>query len=391
MFLQAVMQRNAPLVRLAFQWQQQGVILPDTYLLDYDAIVENARQIKAEADRCGVKLFFMLKQIGRNPLIAKALAEMGYAGAVCVDFNEALTMIRNNVPIGNVGHLVQVPRAALETILKARPTIVTVYSLEKAREISEVCSRLGLEQPLMLRVLGKNDRLYPGQYGGFSLEELTDAAEQIESMPGVRVGGVCSFPCFLYEESAGDICPTPNLTTVQTAADLLRQAGYRDLMLNTPSATCVRSVPMIAAAGGTHGEPGHGLTGTTPYHAAHADAPERPAYVYVSEISHNLKERSYCYGGGFYRRGHLQNALVGTCPEDARVVAVTPPDAESIDYHFELQRNCPVSAGVVMAFRTQFFVTRSQVAVVRGLSCGKPELAGLYSALGQPLDSGKKG
>ena len=46
-----------------------------------------------------------------------------------------------------------------------------------------------------------------------------------------------------------------------------------------------------------------GLTGTTPYHAAHPDAPERPAYLYVSEISHTLGDCSYCYGGGHYRRG----------------------------------------------------------------------------------------
>jgi len=38
-----------------------------------------------------------------------------------------------------------------------------------------------------------------------------------------------------------------------------------------------------------------------------------------------------------------------------------------------------------MAFRTQFFGTRSRVAVVKGLSSGKPELAGLYSALGEPV------
>ena len=134
----------------------------------------------------------------------------------------------------------------------------------------------------------------------------------------------------------------PNLRTVQTAAEMLRARGYRDLMLNTPSATCTHSIPMIAAAGGTHGEPGHGLTGTTPYHAGHPDAEERPGYLYVSEVSHNLGD-------------------------------------------FELQQNCPVSAAAVMAFRTQFFVTRIRVAVVKGLSSGKPELAGLYSALGEPV------
>lgn len=385
MFLKTVMERNQPLVELGIEWQQTGVILPDTYLLDLDTLVENAAQIKQEADQYGVQNFFMLKQLGRNPLAAQALADLGYAGAVCVDFREALTMIANGVPLGNVGHLVQIPRAALKTILLARPQIMTVYTIEKAREISAVCVQLGLTQKLMLRVIGEGDMLYSGQYGGFSLDQLDSIASQIEALPNVEIGGVCSFPCFLYDAAARDILPTPNLKTVLSAAERLRARGYRDLMVNTPSATCVRTISKIAAAGGTHGEPGHGLTGTTPYHADHPDAPERPAYLYVSEISHTLGERSYCYGGGHYRRGHLQNALVGTSRADARIVPVVPPDDSSIDYHFELEAPCPVSAAAVMAFRTQFFVTRSQVAVVRGLSCGKPELAGVYSALGERL------
>lgn len=385
MFLKTVMERNQPLVRLGIEWQQNGVILPDTYLLDYDTILENARSIKQAGDANGVQNFFMLKQIGRNPLIARALTDMGYVGAVCVDFREALTMVENQIPIGNVGHLVQIPRAALKKILRAKPVIVTVYTLEKAREISAVCTELGLHQKLMLRVLGEGDMLYSGQYGGFELQELDSAVRAIEAMPNVEVGGVCSFPCFLYDEAAQDILPMPNLRTVQTAAEMLRARGYRDLMLNTPSATCTHSIPMIAAAGGTHGEPGHGLTGTTPYHAGHPDAEERPGYLYVSEVSHNLGDKAYCYGGGHYRRGHMKNALVGTTPENAKVVPVLPPDDSSIDYHFELQQNCPVSAAAVMAFRTQFFVTRSRVAVVKGLSSGKPELVGLYSALGEPV------
>lgn len=385
MFLQTVIERNQPLVKLGIAWQQEGVILPDTYLVDLDTIVENARCIKQEADRYGVRNFFMLKQLGRNPMVARALTDLGYEGAVCVDFREALAMIDHGIPLGNVGHLVQIPRAALQTILAARPQIVTVYTLEKAREISDVCTRLGLTQKLMLRVIGEGDMLYPAQYGGFGLDQLDQAASQIEALPNVQIGGVCSFPCFLYDETARDILPTQNLQTVLTAAQKLRARGYQDLMVNTPSATCVRSIPRIAAAGGTHGEPGHGLTGTTPYHAAHLDAPERPAYLYVSEISHTLGDSSYCYGGGHYRRSHMQRALVGTCWDDARVVPVTQPDDASIDYHFELKGRCPVSSAVVMAFRTQFFVTRSHVAVVRGLASGHPQLAGLYTAMGERL------
>ena len=222
MFLKTVMERNQPLVRLGIEWQQNGVILPDTYLLDYDTILENARSIKQAGDANGVQNFFMLKQIGRNPLIARALTDMGYVGAVCVDFREALTMVENQIPLGNVGHLVQIPRAALKKILRAKPVIVTVYTLEKAREISAVCTELGLHQKLMLRVLGEGDMLYSGQYGGFELQELDSAVRAIEAMPNVEVGGVCSFPCFLYDEAAQDILPMPNLRTVQTAAEMLR-------------------------------------------------------------------------------------------------------------------------------------------------------------------------
>ena len=45
MFLKTVMERNQPLVRLGIEWQQNGVILPDTYLLDYDTILENGRYL----------------------------------------------------------------------------------------------------------------------------------------------------------------------------------------------------------------------------------------------------------------------------------------------------------------------------------------------------------
>ena len=80
----------------------------------------------------------------------------------------------------------------------------------------------------------------------------------------------------------------------------------------------------------------------------------------------------------------MKNALVGTTPEmQSRAGAAA--GRSSIDYHFELQQNCPVSAAAVMAFRTQFFCDPERVAVVKGLSSGKPELAGLYSALGEPV------
>ena len=64
------------------------------------------------------------------------------------------------------------------------------------------------------------------------------------------------------------------------------------------------------------------------------------------------------------------------------MVKVTPPTDESIDYHFELSENCNVSDTVIMAFRTQIFVTRSNVALVRGINKGEPKIIGVYDSQG---------
>ncbi len=383
MFLDRLMERNRPLAEVALKWQQDGTILPDTYVVDVDAVVENGRMMLEAANPRGIKLYFMLKQIGRNPYLAKKLMDEGFAGAVCVDYKEALVMARAGVKLGNVGHLVQTPKHVLPEILAARPDIMTVYTVEKAREISEEAQRQGFTQDIMLRVLGEGDVLYSGQYGGFKLDELEDVVDSLECLGGVRIAGVCSFPCFLYSAKTDELEPLQNLETVLSAAQALSERGYENLQINTPSASCTHVVPVVAAAGGTHLEPGHALTGTTPYHAVHADAEERVGYVYVSEVSHNVDGRGFCYGGGHYRRGHVANALVGTTLSDAVRVQVTPPTDESIDYHFELSQPCSVSAGVLMCARTQVFVTRSEVALVEGLSSGTPRLQGVYTALGE--------
>ena len=43
--------------------------------------------------------------------------------------------------------------------------------------------------------------IYSGQTAGFRLEELNDVVEQIKKFKNVRIEGVTSFPCFLYDEN----------------------------------------------------------------------------------------------------------------------------------------------------------------------------------------------
>lgn len=380
MFLEKTLERNYPLIEAAVYFHKNGTLLPDTYLIDVDALRRNASRIRKTADQNGIHLYFMLKQLGRNPEIARELIRLGYDGAVAVDFREAEAMIDAGVKIGNVGHLVQIPKAALREILSAKPEYVTVYSLEKAKEIDVVSAELGIVQKVMLRVLGESDSLYSGQYGGFPLTELESVAHQFQKLSHVRVAGLTSFPCFLFDEKSGTVEPTPNIGTLQTAKKQLTAMGFSIEQMNMPSVTCCASLPLIRQAGGTHGEPGHGLTGTTPLHAVR-DCEEIPAIVYLSEVSHRCGEMAYCYGGGHYRRSHVKQALVGP-PAEGRFLDVVPPTEESIDYYFGLNGPARVSESVVMAFRTQIFVTRSRVALVGGVAEGKPEVLGIYTSEG---------
>ena len=92
MFLQKVIEKDSELINTVFAYHQRGLILPDTYVVDMDSLLSNARIIKNRADQEHIDLYFMLKQLGRNPEIAKRLIEIGYKGAVVVDWKEAQVM-----------------------------------------------------------------------------------------------------------------------------------------------------------------------------------------------------------------------------------------------------------------------------------------------------------
>lgn len=385
MFLSATMNRNPALIEAAFALHRAGKILPDTYLVDVDAFRENARRIKRAADSAGIRLYGMTKQLGRNPALAAILLDEGYDGIVTVDFKEALLMLKNGLHLGHVGHLVQLPRACVREILSAAPDVATVFSVEKAREISDAARSLGRCQPVLLRPRGEGDVTYPGQECGFALDRLPETVKQLAVLSGIRIAGVTSFPCFQYDEETDAIRSMPNMDTLIRARDMLVSMGFSDLQVNAPSANCCQSMPLLRACGATHAEPGHALTGTTPYHVLH-EAEELPALVYVSEVSHRAGGHAFCYGGGHYRRSHMQNALVGKSAAQCRTMRVLAPEAENIDYHFALSEDAEISDTVVMAFRTQVFVTRSSVALLEGLSAGQCRLTGLYTADGTRLE-----
>lgn len=390
MFLSATLERNPSLVEAAIDLHQRGAILPNTYVLDVDAIKHNTHQLVKAAEQARIALYMMTKQIGRNPDLARIIAENGIEKAVAVDPWEAVTLGEAGIQLGNVGHLVQIPTHMLERILHFRPEVVTVFSLEKAAEVSQAAERQGFVQNILLKVIGENDVIYEGQQGGFTESDVLAVAQKIRKLPGVRIAGVTAFPCFLYNGESGEVEPTANAHTVRRCVERLRtELGLSLEQINMPSATSVASIPKLAEWGATHGEPGHAFTGTTPLHEQGEQA-EIPAMVYVSEISHTYEDRAYAFGGGFYRRSNVRRAIVGNNFNEMRnrFVPVLEPPPEYIDYYGTLKaenQNISIGDTVIYAFRTQIFVTRSEVALVEGIQNGRPTVAAIYDSLGKKL------
>ena len=255
MFLERLQKDNPKFIEAMVKLQQEGALLPDSYAVDMEQFRANAAAIVASAKEKGIKLYFMLKQIGRNPVLAQELVKLGYDGAVVVDFKEAQVMMRHNIPIGNVGHLVQIPEAMIPQVVAYGPEVITVYTADKVRSISRAAEKLGKEQKILIRVFGDGDMIYPGQTAGIHLNDLAGFVAEVRDLPGIRIAGITSFPCFLYNGEKDDIAPTPNLQTVLKAKEILTDCGIAPEIINTPSSTCCRTLELMAEYGCNCGEP----------------------------------------------------------------------------------------------------------------------------------------
>ncbi|MFQ6287142.1 YhfX family PLP-dependent enzyme [Yersinia enterocolitica] len=386
MLLKALQKQNPALIEVALLLWKQGVIRPDSYVIDVDQVKQNASLLLETATRYGITLYLMSKQFGRNPLLCKLLLECGYQGIVAVDFKEARQLYQYNLPVAHVGHLVQIPSAMVDEVVSRQPEVITVYSIDKAREIAAAAVRQNKEQALLLKVCHHGDLVYPGQEAGFSLDELPTVIREIKTIPGIRLVGVTHFPCMLFDNEKGKTLPSPNLNTLIEAKSILEQQGIKVEQVNAPSATGVESLPQLAKWGVTHAEPGHSLTGTMPSNQQ-GNQPEHVAMLYLTEVSHCHQGKSYCYGGGYYRRGHLSNALV--YDQQWHTAKVVNPANDSIDYTLGLTEPFTIGSPVVMCFRTQIFVTRSDVVLVAGIQSGHPTLLGIFDSQGNTIPTSK--
>ncbi|BET95175.1 YhfX family PLP-dependent enzyme [Xenorhabdus taiwanensis] len=393
MFIEALKKQNPKLIEVAKDLWQQGAILPDTYIIDVDQVLDNGRRLLQVAKQYDIELYLMTKQIGRNPWLTKKLLELGYRGVVAVDFREAYSLSQHGIPLCHIGHLVQTPTHLIETMLKHSPGIITVFSLEKAQTISDIAEKLGLIQPIMLKIFDKQDITFSGQEAGFTFNELDTVVDALKRMPGIKLSGLTHFPCLSWDSRYQITLPTANLLTLIRARNRLEQLGIKLSQINAPAASSCNTIPLLTKYGATHLEPGHALTGTIPANVCGRE-PEHIAMVYLTEISHHYDGHSYCYGGGYYKRGHMKHALVlpehtipsGIIPaKKVRILRLSEP---CIDYHLPLAGIHPIGSPVIMCFRPQIFTTRSDVALVSGIQSGSPKLEGIYDSQGNWKNSG---
>jgi len=383
MFLEKLNERNPRLIDAAVKLHQNGILLPDTYIIDLPTLLENASMILSEAKKQGLNCLYMSKQIGRNADIGRMLEDMGYDGAVAVDYREALHLADHHLKIWNVGHLVQPPKTCLNRLIPYGVKFFTIYTIEKMREIDVVARKSGLIQSIMVKVADKGCLIYDGQQSGFSLDELVSLVDASKAMPNVKIEGVTSFPCMLYNEKTKKIEKTANFDLLLQAKAKLESLGCEIIEVNAPSSNTAGSMELAAQHHATTVEPGHALTGTTPYHAQHSDG-EIPAILYLTEVSHTYQGNSYCYGGGHYRRSHMKNALVVDFDNQRAASLIEAPSDDNIDYAFKLDRTFEISSTVLACFRTQIFTTRSHVALIDNRNA-QPILLGLYDAHGYRL------
>lgn len=392
MFLDVLRRRNPEFIEAAMQLHQDGRIPANAYVLDLDTVEDNARIFSDAAGKRDLKTFAMTKQVGRNSGFCRAVMRGGIDRAVAVDMACAIACDRAGLKTGHLGHLVQVPRH--EAAMAARaltPDYWTVFSDEKAAEATGASADAGRVQDLLARIQTRDDIFYCGHEGGFAADEIVAVADRLDALTGGRFAGITTFPALLFDNDSGAVEPTHNLSTLSNAAEALAASGRSDIEINAPGTTSSIVLDALADAGATQCEPGNGLHGTTPLHAI-KDLPERPAMLYMSEVSHLHGGRAYCFGGGLYIDPVFPDydvkAIVGGEPttSDAALASVEIPPPSAIDYYGMIDCTGSVKprAGdsVIFGFRGQAFVTRAYTVGVSGIAAGAPRVETIENIFG---------
>lgn len=408
MFLKQIQRKNPMLIKAVVKLHQNGQLPPNTYVFDADTYEENGRKLRSEAEKFDLNLYFMTKQHARNPELIRRIVRQGAKETVCVNMEDARILHRHGIGLGHMGNLVQVPKVELLKVIGTyRPEVISVFTIEKAQQISDVCMIVGRKQKILLRVHSDHDVLFPGMEGGFLLKELTGVVDRISKLPNIIIEGLTTFPAIAYNKDGSEPVATPNLLALKEGKRILQSKDIACNQVNAPGNNCCANMRFLAENEVTHVEPGSALTGSCTYHLFSDEQPESPAMVYLTEVSHIWDGKTYVFGGGFFiddppvplSRNFQHQAFFGSDPErifEHRLDWIGTGSKggsgfAKIDYHGILDakgQKVHIGDSVIFGFRGQLFMDRSYTAVVEGLKYGHPRLVGIWDWAGHRVGGG---
>jgi predicted amino acid racemase len=409
--LRKTLQKNPLLIKAAAALHRSGEIPPDTYVLDLDTIISNASKGLAEANRVGIKEYMCTKQFGRNPVVVDGLLRAGFEKAIGMDIEGIKNLHRQGVSIGHVGHFGQIPTSELEFVLdEVRPDVFTVYSIERARQISHLAGKLGIKQKLLVKVVADPRTERPATGGGMSEDEAFAMAKELQKLDNVQVVGATSYPATAFSIIHKTHQLSANFKAMMRVVGRMhRELGIEIEQVNAPGRNCVATMAIVANGGGTHVEPGHSFLGTLPSMAFELDSAEIPAATYVTEISHYFGGYAIAFGDSFMATatmGSLRNdidteyiyAVIGDDPDkilDQGLVLAEPQQFWHDDLGWSMYaslmpdrtQKANVGDTVVYGFRPQIYRTpKGRTAVVTGIQRNAPKLVGIFDRAGVMLD-----
>ena len=376
MFLQPLLDRNFQFLNAAVQLHQKGAIDANTYVLDLETVTTNARLLSEKGKSLGVDVIAMTKQVGRNPDFCKAVKAGGISGSVAVDYECGVYSHAAGLKISHIGHLVQIPMSQISRAIALEPALWTIFSLAQAKEIAKIAVENNKVVNVSLRVWDEDCTFYKGHEGGFHSSEVLDVAKQLSNIKNLKLAGVTSFPALLFDKNTNKLKITKNAELIQKVAVQLEELLGYGLIRNMPGTTSLDGIEMLAKAGATQVEPGHGLTGTTPLSAV-VETIEKPAIAYVTEVMHHHQGRAFVLGGGLYMDPVLGDiptkAAVFTDSGDFEILEADMPNPGAIDYYAALSPNKsgklpPIGSTVIFGFRPQVFVSRGMTVGIENSS-----------------------
>lgn len=103
--------------------------------------------------------------------------------------------------------------------------------------------------------------------------------------------------------------------------------------------------------------------------------------MYLSEISHHFNNNSYFYGGGYYYRGNIKYGYTAN-----EIIEINEFNSKNIDYYLSSKEKISIFSPIILCFRTQMFVTRSDVVIISGIRKNNPEIIGRYTSRGDKIE-----